>query len=516
MFKKMMMLFLMGFSISVFSNEKLMGGDRVGNGGDVVICGNKIELLDIYEARTSGYGMKSPAGTNYQEMLKSLLQNNLHVINPKRTEKYLKFLETFEKESQFLAGIQLSDVDDAGMVAIPQGCSLQQIAIQLSDDERPAGKKRYTVSLDLWNKLDEYNKMSLVLHEIIYREAIEHKSSNSMVVRATVGEVLKTKIDLDIYLSLVADFSNTIEYKKFSWSVCELCKPIVSLDVNEYDEPIIRLEENSLTLQLDKGYNTPEVEIRLQDGKILDAGDSFRFLRAGKETWVRGDYGYPVKVVTDQDLDYQAGTFLNPKNARIQIQNGSDIIDFKNVNKLKWYRGFRGQFNLQYKDITLNDPEESFIEIDGIVRQYGQKKNAMMIKFEGNKFNCHSYEYEQNGYPSHLMKNCEAGTFFEINIKDTVVMLGLVENTDLLSFHFSNIQGEPDVVGFLQGILISTEKSVLLGTNPKTGLAVYIQPGEYRLSKNISIGDETYSYLFVDKNFSYKVTGYGEVFVDPL
>jgi hypothetical protein len=203
----------------------MAGGDRVGNGGDVVVCGNKVELLDVYEARVSNHVIYKPVGKDYKQMFQDIIQKHLSNIQPVRSARYLNHQGTFESEAQFLPGIELNDVDDAGMVAIPKGCKLKQIVIQLSDDERPAGKPRYTVSLDLWKRLDEFNKAALVLHEIFYREAIEHESSNSMVVRAMVGEVLSTKLNLEIYLALDADFSNTIEFKMHTWNILEKKRP---------------------------------------------------------------------------------------------------------------------------------------------------------------------------------------------------------------------------------------------------------------------------------------------------
>jgi hypothetical protein len=198
MFKQLLALVLLVTSVSAYA-----GGDRVGNGGDVVVCGNQVELLDIFEARLNGHTFYHPPGSDYKEMLKNVLERNLKEIQPKRYKRYSNYLETFESEAVFYPGIQLNDIDDAGMVTLPTGCKLEQIIIQLSDNERPPGKKRYSVSLDLWNRLDEFNKMALTFHEIIYREAIEYASSNSMVVRLMVAELLDEnwKISLNPYHS---------------------------------------------------------------------------------------------------------------------------------------------------------------------------------------------------------------------------------------------------------------------------------------------------------------------------
>lgn len=505
MFKRMMMLFLMGFSVSAFADENLMGGDRVGNGGDVVICGKKIELLDIYEARVSGYEIKKPAGKTYQEMIKSLLQTNLQPIQPKRTAKYLKFLETFESEAQFLPGIKLSDVDDAGMVAIPTGCDLKQIAIQLSDDERPAGKKRYTVSLDLWNKLDEFNKMSLVLHEIIYREAIEHKSSNSMVVRASVGEILKTKLDLDIFLSLAADLSDTIEYKNYTWKVCELCKPVITIFTNEYNEQVVKIEDSSLELEIDgRMTSTPYVEVRIFDGKILMSNIA-RLLRAGQPSVFLGREGKLI-ITANQDLDYFLSSFVNPKNASIRfeyLQEKSYILDFKQVNELSWWNGFRGQFNLEYNGIILNDPEYSYIKVSdsGEIVGYAQKSNLIKRNFKGSILNCRAYD-ENNDL--NIFSDCKIGTHLELIFAKEKVRVSLSKDTEKLLYSKYN---DYRFVIFNDFTTVYTEKPIFLGKD-YSDKDVFLGIGEFKIISNSSYYD------FYDDKFQYRLEN-GYVNVSP-
>ncbi|MEA9356785.1 hypothetical protein SHI21_11240 [Bacteriovorax sp. PP10] len=506
MFKKMMMLFLMGFSISVLADENLMGGDRVGNGGDVVVCGKKIELLDIYEARTSGYEIKRPVGKTYQEMIKSLLQTNLLPIQPKRTAKYLKFLESFESEAQFLPGIKLSDVDDAGMVAIPTGCELKQIAIQLSDDERPAGKKRYTVSLDLWNKLDEFNKMSLILHEIIYREAIEHKSSNSMVVRATVGEILKTKLDLNVFLSLVADLSDAIEYKNYRWKVCELCKPVITIFTNEYNEQVVKIEDTSLELEIDgRMTSTPYVELRIFDGKILMSNIA-RFLRAGKPSIFLWESGKLI-ITASQDLDYFSSSFVNPKNASVRFEylnEKSYILDFKQVNELSWQNGFRGQFNLEYNEITLNDPEYSYIKVSdsGVIIGYAQKNNLIKHNFKGSVFNCRAYEENINWY---VFSYCKAGTQLEVTFPKEKVRVSLLQ--DVNKFFYSKYT-DYGIVSINDLTTVYTDKPIYLGKD-FSNKDVFLGIGEFKI-----INSRSY-YDFYDDKFHYSLED-GYVSLTPI
>lgn len=485
----------MVFSVSAFANENLMGGDRVGNGGDVVICGKKIELLDIYEARRSGYEIKTPAGKNYQEMIKNLLQTNLQAIQPKRTAKYLKFLETFESEAQFMPGIKLSDVDDAGMVAIPTECDLKQIAIQLSDDERPAGQKRYTVSLDLWNKLDEFNKMSLVLHEIIYREAIEHKSSNSMVVRATVGEILKTKLDLDIFLSLSADSADSIEYKTYTWKVCELCRPAISIYTNEFNEEVINLKDRYLKLILeDEDYPTPVVDIRVRDGKILSSS-IINFFRAQKTGLITYPDGEKVFITSDQDIDLHGSKFLNLNNTSIRFEYANYVLNLKNVNELIWDGSFKGKFNLQYKWLTLNDPDENYISLQesGAISEYYQKNNTQRKEILGNVFNCRGYSIAD----WHTFKDCKAGTKLIVTFEKEKYALDLVQDAEKIIISDS---GELLINDY---ITLYSDRPIYIGKNISDQKDIILNPGVIEI-----INYEGHYVIHVDQ-FYYQLMDYG-------
>ncbi len=187
----------------------MASGDRVGNGGDVVVCGDKVELLDIYEAKRKGFKFLEIKDNAPEIMLKDVLTERLLPFQKMRASKYLKDLEQFYSESEMLSGIHLNDVDDSGVVAIPVGCELQQIIVQLSDDDIQSDGFRYTVNKDLWDKLDNFNKMALMLHELIFKEIIESKSGSSLVVRSMVGQLLKDKMDNVIYLNSISKIKSS-------------------------------------------------------------------------------------------------------------------------------------------------------------------------------------------------------------------------------------------------------------------------------------------------------------------
>lgn len=374
MLKKIMMLLILSLvSGQVFA----AGGDRVGNGGDVIICGKKVELLDIYEARLSGYKLKTPEGANYNKMLENIITKKMAPIQPIRANRYLSNLRTLNSEMQFLPGITLNDVDDAGVVAIPKGCTLEQVAIQLSDDVRPAGKKRYTVSLDLWNQMDDLNKVALILHEVIYREAIQSETvTTSMMVRAMVGEILRDELNLPTYLQLGASISNVVEYKNLSWLVCKKCGFDIFSDTNEYGEKILEMRsarEGINVFYKGRSLFSEKVQIRISDGKILSADNHIVLLRANVQKKFNYEDGMVVSLLSDKEVEFVDGFFYGLDNHTIKFSYLTQQpfeINLKNVNKLYWSKvrfsdseTITGDFSVQYKNMMYEYSENIFMLI---------------------------------------------------------------------------------------------------------------------------------------------------------
>lgn len=161
--------------------------DQRGNGGDVVVCHDAqgaittVELLDFYEGRSRlGFQVDLASGATWQEKLAGALAK-IAVVDPDRAASYRDFAARFEVDTHFWAGVELTDIPDSAHIAIPRGCAIAQIAIQ-REPTFPE-EKYYTVSKDLWELLDEAGKAGLVLHEIVFREALARGHANSIQTR---------------------------------------------------------------------------------------------------------------------------------------------------------------------------------------------------------------------------------------------------------------------------------------------------------------------------------------------
>lgn len=184
----------------------LASGRVVGNGGDVLVCPNSVKLLDFYEAQTLR-GMQIDLGGESHSLPQKIEMalNRLSRLSPKRAEIYHQWAKTFFAETQFLSGIQLIDIPDSQHIVLPKGCQISQVANQAS--HVLPGQKRYTIDNDIWMQLNSDEQAGLVLHEIIYREAIAAGHLNSASVRwltSVIASPVMDQLTLQQFLELMS------------------------------------------------------------------------------------------------------------------------------------------------------------------------------------------------------------------------------------------------------------------------------------------------------------------------
>lgn len=152
-----------------------------GNGGFVLKCkDSENQVFDIYEARKRFQVLDQKNLSSVDERVQYLL-GKIEKVNPSRAALYRGWYASFMGESEFLDGVELTPVPDIGLGIKPKNCDLELAVFQREPDA--LNKKRYVISLDLWNSLDNLNKAALIIHEITYRELIEvgsmHQTSES-------------------------------------------------------------------------------------------------------------------------------------------------------------------------------------------------------------------------------------------------------------------------------------------------------------------------------------------------
>lgn len=204
-----MKFFFKMFLIFLFTHP-VYGGDKVLNGGNVIVCANSsgsiqsVELLDYYEVRLNGGSLRFNSNLpSFNGKLIDLFEKWQNIA-PKRIALYRKWLSEFPEDAGLYTGINIPAIPDTGSIAIPKGCSLEPVAFQRSDDDVFPGTKRYVINKDLWDLMNEEQKAGLVLHELIYREAIKVGNKTSLPTRFLNGHLASSEPNSEKYAYIVS------------------------------------------------------------------------------------------------------------------------------------------------------------------------------------------------------------------------------------------------------------------------------------------------------------------------
>lgn len=194
------------------------GGDAEGNGGDAVVCvkadgTTTAELLDYFEARTMrGFQIDLGGLELTADQKIELALSRLERFSPHRAKEYREKIARFENEAWRPQGMIFRDIPDSAHITLPEGCTIEQVAIQ----NEPRFKKdpRYSINQDLWNLMDADSQAGLKLHEVIYSEAVAAGQKNSVSTRY-LNSFLATK---DAETITFVDFDELIRLAGFKYS----------------------------------------------------------------------------------------------------------------------------------------------------------------------------------------------------------------------------------------------------------------------------------------------------------
>ncbi len=164
------------------------GGQDVGNGGNVVFCPatesrqQSVEVLDYHEGRVlRGFTPRFETSTEDPTEKAIRILERLKQMLPHEVESVQMMARSFTKEALFLANEELVDVGDSYHASVPEGCKVYQTVIQRTP--KFPEDKRYIVNQELWSQMNADQKAGMILHEVIYRRAIEGGAKDSQNVR---------------------------------------------------------------------------------------------------------------------------------------------------------------------------------------------------------------------------------------------------------------------------------------------------------------------------------------------
>ncbi len=165
-----------------------------GHGGEVVICpGQQALMYDVYEATAIREGLHldlGPANLSAAQKVKLALSRYAQ-RDPVRAARFQVKADAFLSEAK-IGDFDLEPLTDANHIALPPHCTISQL-IDQREPELP-GDKRYFISQRLWNQLNSDQMAVAILHEIIYRLAIDMGQTDSVGSRALNSYIFSGKI----------------------------------------------------------------------------------------------------------------------------------------------------------------------------------------------------------------------------------------------------------------------------------------------------------------------------------
>lgn len=182
------------FYVLMLASRALAGGEA-GNGGDVIIYKDgRVEVLDHYEAKK--YGTVDLPGATVQEKVFNALERlkTGGYSCPEKMEQFKLWFSTFEKDARRLKNITLLDIPDSQHILLPAKSEIHQIVVQIFP--KAPWEKRYIINQDLYERLDDDNKATIILHELIFRTVVDGyaSTSNSISSRNLNAAIITNKI----------------------------------------------------------------------------------------------------------------------------------------------------------------------------------------------------------------------------------------------------------------------------------------------------------------------------------
>jgi hypothetical protein len=250
-----------------------------GNGGDVLLgCENNSfngKVLDYYEAESLlGLQIDLDSTNSSPEQIAMNALSRIPSFDGERRSRLQGWVTEFMSDAVFAPGIQLKRIDDSGELGIPKGCRLEQAAVQ--EDPRFPEAKRYLVSKDVWDLMDKKNQAGLILHEVIYREAISYGHTDSIRTRyfnALISSGKIAAISAENYPKTLKymDFPDSYRCRKFPEVFNYICFIYGSVSAND-DSTTGKLDSpRELPLGF-QGFNneTPKIVATFQNFVTLD------------------------------------------------------------------------------------------------------------------------------------------------------------------------------------------------------------------------------------------------------
>lgn len=169
----LMFWFILLVPIATFANN------RVGNGGDIIQCPAKSQVLDLYE---SSEALRKVSESDEYLFAEKILAG-LKSLAPDLEKQYQNRLKSMKDEIEFKSEIELVDIEDSKNLFKPKDKKCKMLQIAVRKNQKSTQGKRFIIDQELWNALDSQNKAALLTHEIVYEHFFKLGMNDSATAR---------------------------------------------------------------------------------------------------------------------------------------------------------------------------------------------------------------------------------------------------------------------------------------------------------------------------------------------
>lgn len=190
-----------------FTSLLAWSGNGVGNGGDAVVCytspsRNVISSIEMFDYWEMNKILPQAGGLNLGGSKLSVRQkielaiSRLRNFDPELADGVQKYALPMETHiaSYLVTAYQLPEIDDVNPRALPTGnCFIEQYAIQWR--EPVSGQRRFAIAAKFYNVANNDAKAGIILHEAIYKWAIQNGHNDSDGTRYINFVISSTLLD---------------------------------------------------------------------------------------------------------------------------------------------------------------------------------------------------------------------------------------------------------------------------------------------------------------------------------
>jgi hypothetical protein len=390
----------------------LQGGTK-GNGGDAVVCFKNLQTRDSVQARLQSnrherikvnpfksldvmnevssieildlFQYRLPSGFPPVERKFFAVSGRFDQALPQLMDRLKSVSGLVHKLEATLAEIPLQswrqaeavvEIDDSAEVFfLPPECLLVQVAVRQDN--------QVFYDAYLWNRMDELNRLGLVVHELVYKIGADRSQSTSEKARQIVGLIMSESELLQLSGFALYDRFRSLGDFSFHHQVgasrIEVSK-VISEHLNGLPKEVASPEETEIKIGTDRwrvGSSRGSFNLELSDAGLVSSlrgycpACSWTDLRSTVRASFAGDRLMVVQIESDTRLQLELKEKLWTEISRVEFDSFGQLM--KVLGKTSF------ESNLGHVEVQ----GAVMVDADGNVQQATAGKLIMNLEYEG-------------------------------------------------------------------------------------------------------------------------------------